>query len=206
MKNQTREESETCLEICLGQRICREVAIPKLENTRNWPAICKCVLPLPRTGTFLSGRWLFNFFLTFESKVRLPQAHRLLEDSPVSFCQMGFPSKQNHVVVCCSVALLCWEWRLHSWSARDSGAKSLIYSAGTAGHLSCNKNKMSLWPRACNLLLNPHFKESYYTRVRLNQTKLQCLRTVAHFQILLYLTTSPLETQLGAEQNDPMII
>lgn len=83
---------------------------------------------------------------------------------------------------------------------------SLIYSAGTAGHLSCNKNKMSLWPRACNLLLNPHFKESYYTRVRLNQTKLQCLRTVAHFQISLYLTTSLSETQLGAEQNDPMII
>lgn len=64
---------------------------------------------------------------------------------------------------------------------RDSVAKPLIYSVGTAGHPSCNKNKMSLWPRAPNLLLNPHFKESYYTRVRLNQTKLQCLRTVAHF-------------------------
>lgn len=118
----------------------------------------------------------------------------------------GFPKQTEP---CCCLLLsrsLCWEWRLHSWSARDSGAKSLIYSAGTAGHLSCNKNKMSLWPRACNLLLNPHFKESYYTRVRLNQTKLQCLRTVAHFQILLYLTTSPSETQLGAEQNDPMII
>lgn len=105
----------------------------------------------------------------------------------------GFPKQTEP---CCCLLLsrsLCWEWRLHSWSARDSGAKSLIYSAGTAGHLSCNKNKMSLWPRACNLLLNPHFKESYYTRVRLNQTKLQCLRTVAHFQILLYLTTSPSE-------------
>lgn len=65
---------------------------------------------------------------------------------------------------------------------------------------------MSLWPRASNLLLNPHFKESYYTRVRLNQTKLQCLRTVAHFQVSLYLAPSPSETQLGVELNDPMII
>lgn len=114
----------------------------------------------------------------------------------------------NTTVLFVSQLLCCAgrEWGLHSWSARDSSAKPLIYSVGTAGHPSCNKNKMSLWPRASNLLLNPHFRESYYTRVRLNQTKLQCLRTVAHFQISLYLTTSPSETQLGAEQNDPMII
>lgn len=86
---------------------------------------------------------------------------------------------------------------------RDSSAEPLIYSTGTAGHLSCNKNKMSLWPRAPNLLLNPHFKESYYTGVRLNQTKLQCLRSVAHFQISAHLPTSPSETQSGTKQSDP---
>lgn len=116
-------------------------------------------------------------------------------------------SQANTTMLFVSQLLCCVgrEWGLHSCSARDSSAKPLTYSAGTAGHPSCNRNT-SLWPQASNLLLNPHFKESYDTRVRLNQTKLQCLYTVAHFQISLYLTTSPSETQLGAEQNDPMII
>lgn len=135
-------------------------------------------------------------------------AYRLLGDPPGSFSQLEFPGPTRP---CCCLSVFSSAMQglrapVQMSAGGSSRARPLIYSVGTAGHLSCNKNKMSLWPRASNPFLNPHFKKSYYTRVRLNQTKLQCLRCVAHFQILLYLSTSFLETQWGVKQNHTMII
>ena len=203
MKNQTTEDRGLTL------RSARVRRPAKMYQSQRWrrqvcrPDIQKHVLPLPGSGKpsiFPPGGWFVNLFPYLESNGSFLW---LTGSSKTHLCPfIEWISQANTTVLFVSQPLCCAG---NEGSTLDQPG-TLIYSTGTAGHLSCNKNKMSLWPRASSLLLNPHFKESYYMRVGLNQTKLQCLRTVAHFQISLSLTTSPSETQLGAEQSDPVII